>query len=423
MSDMSVLLERLERLVENVHQYVGARYVPNFIDDPWNDTTRYEALDVVDNGSGTSYIAKKPVPPGTPLSNRNYWFVYGSTSGAIINLQNQIDTIVAGINSLESVISPKRVIVISDSYGQVPTSGDNMFTVFNALATSEEIIEDLYMYSSASGGFVHSGLNGTAYDMLHDNGANIPNHNSITDIVFAMGGNDITENNSDVANAYSTLKAYIDIEYPNAKVMCAFVTYDTNMSYTNLTSYIDKVSIMSNFCNVNDNWIFLDGMQYIMHNLLNVGADHVHPNQTGAKILGTNLYKCVMSRKGFKYHAETASNMETATHTAVSGKVIQIIDGELASIIVPQIDVTDTNYMLSNNYATIASIDNPLFVNLNGITHTSFIDPHNTNIIKGVGLKFFGNYLQATTLGTSTVSYPNGFTIPAMVVTIPTLYV
>lgn len=93
--NMRTLMAHLEELLRNVHQYVGARYVPRFIDEPWNDTTGYEALDVVNNGIGTSYIAKKPVPPGTPLSNREYWFVYGSTNGAIINLQNQIDAIVA----------------------------------------------------------------------------------------------------------------------------------------------------------------------------------------------------------------------------------------------------------------------------------------------------------------------------------------
>lgn len=332
-------------------------------------------------------------------------------------------TLESKVQTLTNQITPKRVIVISDSYGQVPTSGDNMYTVFNALATSEGIIDDLYMYSSASGGFVHSGLNGTVYNMLYNNSANIQDHNTITDIVIALGGNDIGESDTDVENAYTTLKAYIDIEYPNAKVMCAFTGYDNNMTRANLTDYIGKVKIMSDFCNVNNNWIFLDGMQYIMHNRLNVGADHVHPNQTGAKVLGTNLYRCVMSRRGFTYHAETASNMETVVHTSVSGKVIQMIDGPVASIIIPQIDETDTTYMLANNFVTIASIDNPLFLNINGITHTAFIDPHNTNIIKAMGFKFYSDYMQAATVGASTVTYSNGFTIPAMVITIPTIYV
>lgn len=75
-----------------MHTYIGARYVPSFkgVFDP---TTEYTALDVVNNGSGTSYIAKKPVPVGTPLTDSEYWFVYGSASGAIINLQDQIDAI------------------------------------------------------------------------------------------------------------------------------------------------------------------------------------------------------------------------------------------------------------------------------------------------------------------------------------------
>ncbi len=73
-------------------QYIGARYVPRFTGE-YDTTTAYEALDVVDNGQGTSYIAKKPTPPNTPLTNTEYWFMYGSTSGAIINLQDQINNI------------------------------------------------------------------------------------------------------------------------------------------------------------------------------------------------------------------------------------------------------------------------------------------------------------------------------------------
>lgn len=73
-----------------VRQYIGARYVPRFMGN-YDATQIYEALDVVDNGLGTSYIAKIPTPANTPLTNTTYWAVYGSTSGAIINLQNQIN--------------------------------------------------------------------------------------------------------------------------------------------------------------------------------------------------------------------------------------------------------------------------------------------------------------------------------------------
>lgn len=73
-------------------QYIGARYVPKFM-GLYDNTQTYEALCVVDNGLGTSYISKIPTPAGTPLTNTTYWIVYGAASGAIINLQNQIDNI------------------------------------------------------------------------------------------------------------------------------------------------------------------------------------------------------------------------------------------------------------------------------------------------------------------------------------------
>lgn len=71
-------------------QYIGARYVPGF-KGTYDNTQTYEALDVVDNGMGTSYIAKIPVPAGTPLNDTTYWALYGASSGAIVSLQQQID--------------------------------------------------------------------------------------------------------------------------------------------------------------------------------------------------------------------------------------------------------------------------------------------------------------------------------------------
>lgn len=78
--------------MSDILQYIGARYVPKFM-GAWSNTTVYEALSVVDDGLGTSYISGIPVPAGTPLTDTDYWHLYGATSGAIINLQNQIDAI------------------------------------------------------------------------------------------------------------------------------------------------------------------------------------------------------------------------------------------------------------------------------------------------------------------------------------------
>lgn len=85
------------------NRYIGARYVPKFMGshDP---TTEYENLCVVDNGAGTSYISKQIVPAGTPLTDSTYWALYGASSGAIINLQNQIDAIDDKIDNIEEIV-------------------------------------------------------------------------------------------------------------------------------------------------------------------------------------------------------------------------------------------------------------------------------------------------------------------------------
>lgn len=73
-------------------KYIGARYMPKFV-GLYDATTAYEALSVVDNGSGTTYVANQPVPAGTPLTDTTYWATYGASSGAILNLQDQINTL------------------------------------------------------------------------------------------------------------------------------------------------------------------------------------------------------------------------------------------------------------------------------------------------------------------------------------------
>jgi hypothetical protein len=84
-----------------VREYVGARYVPKFMGE-WSATTEYEPLCIVDDGLGTSYTSKKPVPAGTPLTDTEYWAVTGSTSGAIVSLQNRVSALEGDVSVLNN---------------------------------------------------------------------------------------------------------------------------------------------------------------------------------------------------------------------------------------------------------------------------------------------------------------------------------
>lgn len=83
----------------DMRMYIGARYVPRFRGE-YVASEAYEGLDVVDDGVGVAYIAKKPVPPNTLLSNTEYWMVY-FTYGGIENLQRQIDAINGDIEDMK----------------------------------------------------------------------------------------------------------------------------------------------------------------------------------------------------------------------------------------------------------------------------------------------------------------------------------
>ena len=99
-----------------IREYVGARYVPRFM-GTFDATQQYEVLDVVDNGLGTSYILKKPAPVNTPVSDSDYWALYGASSGGIINLQNQIGS----LPSLSTTDQSNLVAAINEVFNNVVT--------------------------------------------------------------------------------------------------------------------------------------------------------------------------------------------------------------------------------------------------------------------------------------------------------------
>ena len=109
----------------SVHTYVGARYVPRFT-GTYDITQQYEALDVVDNGSGTSYIARKTVPAGTPLTDTEFWFVYGASSGAIIQLQNDMITAQNDITGLQGDMTNAQndITALQNEMGKASAIGE-----------------------------------------------------------------------------------------------------------------------------------------------------------------------------------------------------------------------------------------------------------------------------------------------------------
>lgn len=312
-------------------QYIGARYVPRFM-GVFDPTQAYENLDVVDNGLGTSYISKAMTPPGTSLTDTTYWALYGTSSGAIINLQNQINDMQDGTvpGSLQSQIndmqdgtvsgslqdqindntsdiaalaklidkgSAKRVIVFSDSYGVV-VNGVTPFTQILQTALASTPVSYEY-YAVGSLGITPNTVRPEGLSAYLDANwySSIATPETVTDIIVAMGANDIP-NVAQLATYFVTLCANLKSKFINAKISFAFIGQSYNVSIADraaaIKAYIDNAKV--NGC------YYMDGAHYIMADGTNLQNDDVHPTASGAQFIADMIIENLVNNSYHYYH-------------------------------------------------------------------------------------------------------------------------
>ena len=129
--------------------YIGARYVPKFM-GTYDATQSYENMSVVDNGMGTSYISKVSVPANIPLTNTDYWAIYGASNGAIIGLQNQIDRIKTYLTISDMLAFPDFVeddIIHVMGYYDPQDGGESYFIVVDNNLTGYNIMLSSGLYA------------------------------------------------------------------------------------------------------------------------------------------------------------------------------------------------------------------------------------------------------------------------------------
>ena len=260
-----------------MRQYVGARYMPKFMDE-YDNTQAYDALCVVDNGMGTSYVSKIPTPAGTPLTNTTYWAVYGTTSGAILNLENRV-------TNIENTIIPltKRYIIITDSYGNWDDGNNNNFIdlMRNYLGLDSDSMIDIHRGGS---GFTKTDVN-KWLNMLIEQDSNIDSHETITDIWCVGGANDVGATAAAIETAISEFVSYCATEYPNAKITAAFPGITISNDYSSRNIAIQGYKTICKY-----GGRYLDNSEYILKRFdLIRSQDNVHPDNEGVKQLAKIL--------------------------------------------------------------------------------------------------------------------------------------
>ena len=270
-----------------VHQYIGARYVPKFV-GTYNPTQSYDALDVVDNGSGTSYIAKIPTPAGTPLTDTTHWFLYGASSGAIIQLQNDVlqlqqDVPAAALQAQTN--KKRRYILIGDSYGYSTTpTGDTYFDLFkNALGLDATNYQEVYMGGAA---FYHATPGRDYLGLLQS--LTVTDPDTITDIWVIGGSNDanLATLAQEKANMV-TFKSYVATNFPNARIVLAPVglTFTVQGMY-NFETVLAKCWL--DWAGYNG-YTVIPRSEYVLRDTALLDTDLIHPTSDGVYAIANHL--------------------------------------------------------------------------------------------------------------------------------------
>lgn len=333
-----------------IRQYIGARYVPKFM-GTYDPTQIYEALDVVDNGLGTSYISKVPTPAGTPLTDTTHWAIYGASSGAIINLQNQINANSADIQSLNNEIDDivnevRRVVVVGDSYMLHGTKPWHL--VMKELLDVAN--DDFFAYGEGGAGFVHVGNGGHTFEtLLSANISNITDKDSITDIFIGGGTNDFYYFTiaSDLRTAINSMVTYCKGQFTNARIWIVFNGYVTNMSDLMFTHY-QLVKYI--YCTQLSHKV-----RGIMANLpMLIGGnreDSQHPNDTGSLIMGRIIYNALFASVTpiFGEQTQTISQPSTGDTLAGSHSIKLTLLGNSMSLIINDFTLSGTAIRIRRN--------------------------------------------------------------------------
>lgn len=273
--------------VEYNRQYVGARYVPQFFNNPdgswdWAQGFQYEPLTMVKYGENT-YTSKMLVPAtvGSPNLNPEYWANTGNYNGAINAINEQINNINSKINEIQY----KKILIIGDSYNDYPSS---QFTTFGIQLKSflEPMGWTIDIMAKGGAGFVsRAGGNGDNFINLL---MNSPQKDY--DIILIEGFvNDLQSNSlwkDGMEEAVSLFSTTAYQKYPNAQIIAC----PTSKSFS-IKPTLELRNILKGFC-INNKILWWKETYYALLTLTDMLEDGVHPNAIGHnKLFMIYLYK------------------------------------------------------------------------------------------------------------------------------------
>lgn len=302
-------------------KYVGARYMPKFMGN-YDSTQAYEALSVVDNGMGTSYVSNKPVPAGTPLTDIEYWEIYGASSGAILDLQNRMSTAENDIDNIETDIDNIEADITDikrDIKGAVIVIGNS----YVGLSHVADELKSRYEYSfefhgGGGSGFVPYSMQSGTYGGALSTGIATLTENEKKDIravvfVSAMGDSralqEVGTYAADLETAIGDIITTVSNNLPNCERICVTLAESrgvpsfSNNSWTNLFllhRLFTKICARSSM-----EYLGWSGFNALLISA-NFESDNYHPSALGGARIGHDIVKQMFG--GFEYATLNAND-------------------------------------------------------------------------------------------------------------------
>ena len=269
---------------------------------------------------------------------------------------------IAGSSNVESALTSlnnnlnwhnRRIISIADSYGGSPTV-DTSWQHYLSLYIGSD--NELINFYEGSAGIYHIGNGGhNAQTLLSSNESNVPDKETITDIVIGMGINDYSDSDANIRSAYNSLITYIKNTYPNAITWFCWTGNSRLQSYSTTISHID---IMKTKALGSEGCRFIDGIQYIMHDARCVGSDAVHPTAVGSQEIAKGIAYGLKHNGHYRYLQYGTCTLKPSAGGSTTMQVL--IDNETTYVYFPDTYCTSSFTFTANSYATWGSIENPI---------------------------------------------------------------
>ena len=295
------IIKTVKELNEKFDEAISAKI--KFADPiQWDITKPYETLTIVmDNDN--AYLSMQPVPPGTLLTNPDYWqqifdmsTLYQMVEDLEQSLSDDIQELAndteAAINALDATTiknnSTKHILWVGDSYSTWNNGGlYNTFVLRSGVPS-----ENCHNLAVSGSGFVSDGVSLFINQVQSYTG----DRDEITDIIVCGGINDAKAeyvSSSTAQGLFTAISDFIDYckaNYPNATVHTAYVggTLPTSTYYTTLHPKIAQEWAL--FCYTvaagGYGYHVLETWNAIHVSPDNYSSDGLHPNSTGSQAIG-----------------------------------------------------------------------------------------------------------------------------------------